>query len=626
MKLRLRSFAAVAAAFAVSAFSFAAPTFSWQQTFGGSTPDGGDFAIGAMTDAQGNVYVVANVFNGVVGSDFVDIVIRKYNAAGTLQWTQTYDRAGFDDVAQGMAVSPAGDVFVSGYTSFDPTNSETNVLALRYNTAGTQIYASNHTPATNNEAEWGYGCAIDSANNLYIAADAGDAVPNGTQPASFDAAVLKFNASGAFQWRQVVSGANTNEYDAFYEVAVAPNGDVVAAGQITDSTTLNDIDVVIARWTSAGAPVGSSVYNSALGISFDTFGDLTLDANGNAYVVGSTVNTINANNEITNRLGFIRKFGAALGTTYTNTFNPSATHVISFNRVIVDATGQAFVGGDSSATGLTADLNMLIVKYNAAGAQAGTNTFNSSFNDGDITTDMTFDLLGDVVLAGIVDKDATLPPVDRDIVLVTFDDATLGQSPPVFYNNLNDWEGANTIRLSPDASLYLAGATYITFNDADALLVRFANQTRVQPTNYSVVGGTVVPPGAPVSNLFHSENTNITIVNSRFAQLPAMEVWTTSPIATPTRIIVKVETRVTRPNYLQVIEARNFSTNSWVALNGQQVSSTDKIYQFQVPGTVANFVSGTGEMRIRVRYAPTADIRGFDGWQEIIDQVNWFVE
>ena len=73
----------------------------------------------------------------------------------------------------------------------------------------------------------------------------------------YDAAILRFNASGVFQWRRVYTGT-LGDYDRFNEVKVASNGDVVGCGFIANTNS----DGLVARLTSANVQVFQDTYNT----------------------------------------------------------------------------------------------------------------------------------------------------------------------------------------------------------------------------------------------------------------------------------------------------------------------------------------------------------------------------
>ena len=88
-------------------------------------------------DSMHNVYVTGYGYN--YGSD-VDIITVKFNILGQLEWTRTYNGPVNDeDRAYSIAVSKMGDVYVTGYSTYDTVSSyPAQWVTIKYNTLGQQ--------------------------------------------------------------------------------------------------------------------------------------------------------------------------------------------------------------------------------------------------------------------------------------------------------------------------------------------------------------------------------------------------------------------------------------------------------------------------------------------------------
>ena len=135
LNARFLGFTATLAALAVAGLAAAecAPALTWATRYSG--PGGGtDLAYGtAINPANGDVYVV--------GSEYVSPAqgnnwrIRRYNSAGTLQNTASYDGAlSGDDVCTYVAVDQAGGVIVSGFQ--EVAGQGINWLVRKYSESG----------------------------------------------------------------------------------------------------------------------------------------------------------------------------------------------------------------------------------------------------------------------------------------------------------------------------------------------------------------------------------------------------------------------------------------------------------------------------------------------------------
>src|SRR5262245_39262121 len=89
--------------------------FSWVRMLGAASSDEG-VAVGR--DAAGNLYFAGNTFGPLPGSADAmggsqDVGIVSLDRTGAVRWIHTFGSAGFD-IASGIAVTPAGRVFISG--------------------------------------------------------------------------------------------------------------------------------------------------------------------------------------------------------------------------------------------------------------------------------------------------------------------------------------------------------------------------------------------------------------------------------------------------------------------------------------------------------------------------------
>ncbi|MES2760955.1 MAG: SBBP repeat-containing protein [Bacteroidota bacterium] len=136
-------------------------TTQWQTTWNG-TDNLDDVAKGIQVDASGNVYVTGYSTTLAQGRD---MVTKKYNSSGTLQWTETYNSAvnGNDEGAD-IAIDASGNIYVTGSTASEINQSD--YYTIKYNSSGTKLWdVQNDATHTNDMST---NITLDSLNNVII--------------------------------------------------------------------------------------------------------------------------------------------------------------------------------------------------------------------------------------------------------------------------------------------------------------------------------------------------------------------------------------------------------------------------------------------------------------------------
>lgn len=614
-----RFLSAIALALATAGTTYAAaPVFAWALQGNGTTVEGFDYGIGTKADIAGNVYLVWNRYNGLSPNDFQDIGIVKFNSAGIVQWEATIDLHGFDDRAYDMDVDAAGNVYLTGFTSLDGTNTNTNVIAVKYNTAGVLQYANEYVPGANDKDEYAYGCVSDAAGNLIIV---GEAASAGGQ-FSFDCMVRRIGPAGVNVWVNTLPGANAGGYDAYRDVEIAPNGDPYVCGEVDNTAVVDDGEGVIARYTfGAGAQVFSNAFNSGIGASYDYFTSIAVDNSNNGWAVGGTF-TAYAPTVLSRALIFkVNNAGGAVG---FQQFNGTGTGQTAFNDVIVNpATTFAYAAGETMTGVDEPTNNILLVRYTAAVALAGSNTYNGPGADEDVAASVAFDSAGDVIVGGTTDMDAAAIAANRNVALVGFSPTTLGQLYAVLYNfAANDWDYLESMRTGRDGGIYIAGNSYVTFTNSAALVGKYIQTNRVNPFSFQIVLGT--PFGGALADLFTSNNNYVFILNDETTPNTEIRFFGTSPTATPSNIVCRFEAGSDRNDLSQFTDAFRFSTGTWVNHAFQLSTLADSSYNFTLIAAVApTYVGPANEVRTRIRWVPTVDLEAADGWSERVDVAVW---
>jgi hypothetical protein len=284
-----------------------------------------DFPMDLAIDAAGSAYVTgftrSTDFPTTDGASdpsdngHADAFVTKLNAAGSALLYSTYLGGNDVEVGQGIAVDPAGEAVVTGYTySLDfPTtplahnaspNGGPDVFVTKVNASGgTLVYS---TYLGSNGSEFGLDVAIDTAGAAYVTGFTGPGFP--TTPGAFDGSangdwdvfVTKVATGGATLVYSTYLGGSAE--DRGLGIAIDPAGNAHVTGYTASPdfpTTAGAFDLssngsftydaFVATLNASGSGLLHSTY---LGGNGDDYGrEIAVDGAGRASVIGDTIST-----------------------------------------------------------------------------------------------------------------------------------------------------------------------------------------------------------------------------------------------------------------------------------------------------------------------------------------------
>ncbi|MDW8308677.1 MAG: SBBP repeat-containing protein, partial [Verrucomicrobiales bacterium] len=260
------------------------------------------------TDRFGNIYFAGYVrgnFHGIPRVGAADIVISKYNAAGTRQWSALFGAVEIDEPF-GIACDNDGNVFVTGWTDGSIEGNPylgngDNVLA-KYDANGNRLWL--RVWGTANK-DTGYSVACDASGNVYVSGYSTGPL-YGSALGERDVFLAKYDPNGNLLWGKKIGTAG---HDQGWANAVDPAGNIYVAGQCSGSLDGNTYfgmdDIFLSKYTPAGVRLWTVQYGTT---DSDWADGMAVATNGTAYVVGSTVGSLDgiANQGLND--AFISKF------------------------------------------------------------------------------------------------------------------------------------------------------------------------------------------------------------------------------------------------------------------------------------------------------------------------------
>ncbi|MEO8209231.1 MAG: SBBP repeat-containing protein, partial [bacterium] len=242
----------------------------WEARFNG-TGNGDDFATAMTVDAAGNTYVTGYSDGIGTGKDYVTI---KYNPAGVQQWAARYNGPGnAGDFASSVVLDNTGNIYITGKSTGN--GSLEDIATIKYNPAGSQVWASRYNGAANNSDE-ASSIAFDKSGNIIVSGKSKSVSLN------YDMITLKYNLSGTQQWAKIHNGTNNSD-DEVNSVITDNSGNVFITGSSNNTITNSDFTTI--KYNPTGIEQWVSNYNGTLN-NTDKASSICIDPAGNIYVSG----------------------------------------------------------------------------------------------------------------------------------------------------------------------------------------------------------------------------------------------------------------------------------------------------------------------------------------------------
>lgn len=238
--------------------------------------------VTGQTSATGTTATAYNSSGTAFGTTFAssagDAFIVKYNTSGNVQWLARVSSTALDR-GYGITTDSGGNVYVTGqggsgvtvtaYSSNGAAFGTTltsigggDAFLVKYNTSGTVQWVAKLGTTV---ADFGYGVAVDSADNVYVTGQSGSGgtltafssnnVAFGTTLTSVgntDVFLVKYNSSGTVQW---VAKLGSTLADIGYALATDASDNVYLTGRYTGT---------MSAYSSNGSAFGTTISNSSI--------------------------------------------------------------------------------------------------------------------------------------------------------------------------------------------------------------------------------------------------------------------------------------------------------------------------------------------------------------------------
>jgi uncharacterized delta-60 repeat protein len=242
----------------------------WTQRWTSPITNYSAYAYSIAVDNQGNVFTTGFESDGFTDGEFVTL---KFDSAGNLQWSMTYNGSLTQiDYANHIVVDDAGNSYITGWSG--GANNLHDMTTIKYNPDGTELWVKRYNGSADDN-DYAYWLALDGEGNVYVA---GQSVETGSDN---DITTIKYASNGDEIWVRHYDGP-AHGYDAGQSIAVDADGNAYITGNHTAATGL---ECVTLKYSAAGDLLWTTPFNGP-DASGGVFISIALDDTASAYVTG----------------------------------------------------------------------------------------------------------------------------------------------------------------------------------------------------------------------------------------------------------------------------------------------------------------------------------------------------
>ena len=360
----------------------------WVQTY--DSPDhSDDYGFGVAVDTTGNIFVTGFEYRGDLGQSS-NVWLRKYDTNGNTLWTETYDNPGHSsDVARGVALDAAGNVYVTGIERRDDLGQNLNIWLGKYDTDGNILWTETYD-SPDHGYDSGEDIAVDAAGNVYVTGcerrdDLGQ---------SQNIWLGKYDTDGNILWTRTYDSPDHGR-DWGHGVALDTAGNVYVTGYEVRDDLGQDENIWLRKYDTDGNTLWTETYDNPEH-NPDFSRNVAVDSAGNAYVIGRECRyDLGQQDNI-----WLRKYDTDGNTLWTQTYdNPAHLPDIGYG-VAVDSAGDVYVTGTVNRDDLSQGINIWLRKYDTDGNTLWTETYDSPAHSLDWGFGVAVDALGNTFVTG----------------------------------------------------------------------------------------------------------------------------------------------------------------------------------------------------------------------------------
>jgi uncharacterized delta-60 repeat protein len=427
---------------------------------------GNDHAHDVRIDSAGNIILTGWIETATGNEDCHTV---KYSPQGDLLWENTYaGSATGTDYGYALTLDPSGNVYVAGFGN--GTNPATfDIFVLKYDADGNSVWTQRWTSPITNYSAYAYSIAVDNQGNVFTTGFESDGFTDG------EFITLKFNSSGVLQWATPYNGS-TNSIDYANRIVVDNDGNSYVTGWSGGANNLHDMTTI--KYDPDGNELWVNRYNGTADDNDYAYW-LALDSSGNVYVAGQSVET-GSDNDITTI-----KYAPNGDQIWIRHYDGPAHGYDAGQSIAVDVEGNAYVTGNhTTATGL----ECVTLKYSAAGDLLWTASFNGPDASGGVFISIALDDAASAYVTGFVFSGGA-----GDVATVKYDTDGIEQWAQLYDGPGHSSDGAYAIAVGNNHDVAIAGYSTSNGTDYDYTTIKYLETATPTPTPTPTVTPSVTP-------------------------------------------------------------------------------------------------------------------------------------
>ena len=415
---------------------------------------GNDHAHDVRIDSAGNV-IVTGWIEVAAGNEDCHTV--KYSPDGDVLWENSYAGSPTGtDYGYALTLDPSGNIYVAGFGN--GTNPATyDIFVLKYDGDGNSVWTQRWTSPITNYSAYAYSIAVDNQGNVFTTGFESDGFTDG------EFITLKFDSSGVLQWATPYNGS-TNSIDYANHIVVDGDGNSYITGWSGGANNLYDMTTI--KYDPDGNELWVKRYNGTA--DDNDYGYwLALDPSGNVYVTGQSVET-GSDNDITTI-----KYAPNGDELWIRHYNGPANGYDAGQAIAVDSAGNAYVtGNQTTATGL----ECVTLKYSTTGDLLWASPFSGPDNNG-VLISIALDDSANAYVSGFVFRGGA-----SDWVTIKYDTNGVEQWSQLYDGPGHSSDGTYAIAVDNNRNVVVAGYSTGNGTDYDYTTIKYSQSGTPTPT------------------------------------------------------------------------------------------------------------------------------------------------